>query len=92
MLIRDREVSGLDVQNGVFNFMMWLWVTRETNKKKKEGKKSSIKCGLEQWACSLCQTVSLSQKWFPSRADVELVCTGMAILVLKVLKALCAGC
>lgn len=39
MLIRDREVSGLDVQNGVFNFMMWLWVTRETNKKKRRKKK-----------------------------------------------------
>lgn len=36
MLIRDLEVSGLDVQNGVFNFMMWLWVTGETNKKKKK--------------------------------------------------------
>lgn len=36
MLIRDLEVSGLDVQNGVFNFMMWLWVTGETNKKNKK--------------------------------------------------------
>lgn len=90
MLIRDLEVSGLDVQNGVFNFMMWLWVTGETNKKNK--KKTSIKCGLEQWGCSLCQTVSLAQKWFQSRADVELVRTGMAILVLKILKALWTGC
>lgn len=27
------RVSGLDVQNGVFSFMMWLWVTWETNKR-----------------------------------------------------------
>lgn len=33
MLIRAREVSGLDVQNGVFNFMMWLWVPWETHKR-----------------------------------------------------------
>lgn len=26
-LSRAQEVSRLDVQNGVFNFMMWLWVT-----------------------------------------------------------------
>lgn len=86
MLIRDLEVRGLDVQNGVFNFMMWLWVTGETNKK------NSIKRGLEQWGCSLCQTVSLAQKGFQSRADVELECTGTAILVLKILKALCTAC
>lgn len=42
--------------------------------------------------CSLCQTVSLAQRRFQSKAGVELGCTGMAIRVLKIPKALCTAC